>query len=557
MWEIIRESAVGQSLQFLGVRGSLCHPEEKSGFTLPSTWDKPQQDNSAGSGAPDQAHADTSDSVSNTGGTGTPNDIEKADGSRPTPAAQVPLLVTWFNESDQANPQNWSLGKKLFISIQLCLYTFTVYLGSSLYVAAETDVERIYNVSPAASSLGLALYVLGYGVGPMIFSPLSEIPILGRNWLYIATFTVFVILAMAASLVDDFGGLLALRFFLGFFGSPCLATGGATLQDMYAPTKMPYALMFWVASATLGPALGPAVTGFAVTKMGWRWSAWELLWLSGPILLLMIACFPETSADAILLRRARRLRKLTGRTNLKSESEISIHKMTARQIAFEALIKPWEINVLDPAVLFTTVYMALIYGIYYSFFESFPLVYAEKYGFNLGETGLVFLIVLVALGLSIPAYCAYFWFYAEERMKSQPHFGSPESRLVPGLIGAIIMPIGLFIYAWTSRPSVHWIVSIIGVGLNSAGLYIVMQVLFLYIPFTYPQYTASLFAANDLARSTFAAGAVVFARPMFINLTVQGGVSLLAGLDIVCVGGIFMLYFFGASLRARSKFAAG
>jgi MFS transporter, DHA1 family, multidrug resistance protein len=104
---------------------------------------------------------------------------------------------------------------------------------------------------------------------------------------------------------------------------------------------------------------------------------------------------------------------------------------------------------------------------------------------------------------------------------------------------------------------VHWIASIIGVGLNSAGLYIVMQVLFLYIPFTYPQYTASLFAANDLARSTFAAGAVVFARPMFVNLTVQGGVSLLAGLDIVCVGGLLTLYFYGASLRARSKFAAG
>jgi MFS transporter, DHA1 family, multidrug resistance protein len=454
MWEIIRESAVGKSLRLLGIRGSLCYPEEEPGFTVPPTWSKPQQNKNESSDVPGEALADTSDSAANTGGSGTPNDIEKGDEPHPTPAAQVPILVTWFSESDQANPQNWSSGKKLFISIQLCLYTFTVYLGSSLYVAAETDIERIYHVSPVASSLGLALYVLGYGVGPMIFSPLSEIPILGRNWIYIATFTIFVILAVAASLVDDFGGLLVLRFFLGFFGSPCLATGGATLQDMYAPTKMPYALMFWVASATLGPALGPAVSGFAVSKMGWRWSAWELLWLAGPILLLLVACFPETSADAILLRRARRLRKLTGRVQLKSESEINIHKMTARQIAFEALIKPWEINVLDPAVLFTTLYMALIYGIYYSFFESFPLVYAEKYGFNLGETGLVFLVVLVALGLSIPAHAAYFWFYAEERMKSQPHFGSPESRLVPGLIGSIIMPIGLFIYG---KPGLQWV----------------------------------------------------------------------------------------------------
>jgi MFS transporter, DHA1 family, multidrug resistance protein len=356
------------------------------------------------------------------------------------------VVVTWFSENDQANPQNWSFGKKLFISIQLCLYTFSVYLGSSLYVAAEPDIMRIYGVSPAAASLGLALYVLGYGLGPMIFAPLSEIPALGRNWIYIATYLVFVILATEASVVDSFGGLLALRFFLGFFGSPCLATGGATLQDMYAPTKKPYALTFWVASATLGPALGPAVTGFAVTKMGWRWSAWELLWLAGPILALMVVCFPETSASTILLRRARRLRKLTGRAELNSESEINIRKMTVRQIAFDALVKPREINILDPAVLFTTLYMALIYGIYYSFFESFPLVYAENYEFNLRETGLVFLVVVVALALSIPAYCAFFWFYAEEHMASEPHFGSPESRLLPGLVGSVIMPIGLFIY---------------------------------------------------------------------------------------------------------------
>jgi hypothetical protein len=38
-------------------------------------------------------------------------------------------------------------------------------------------------------------------------------------------------------------------------------------------------------------------------------------------------------------------------------------------LLFDALVKPWEINALDPAILFTTVYMGLCYGIYYSFFE--------------------------------------------------------------------------------------------------------------------------------------------------------------------------------------------
>jgi DHA1 family multidrug resistance protein-like MFS transporter len=65
----------------------------------------------------------------------------------------------------------------------------------------------------------------------------------------------------------------------------------------------------------------------------------------------MIIALPETSAANILLRRAHRLRKVTGKTNLQSQSEIDQAHMTPREVAFDALIKPWQINALDPAVV--------------------------------------------------------------------------------------------------------------------------------------------------------------------------------------------------------------
>jgi DHA1 family multidrug resistance protein-like MFS transporter len=92
------------------------------------------------------------------------------------------------------------------------------------------------------------------------------------------------------------------------------------------------------------------VGDFAVQSENWRWSSWELLWLSGPTLLVVLIYLPETSSDAILLRRAKRLRELTGRSDLESASEIRQAQMSSRQIAFDALIKPWEINILDPAI---------------------------------------------------------------------------------------------------------------------------------------------------------------------------------------------------------------
>lgn len=215
---------------------------------------------------------------------------------------------------------------------------------------------------------------------------------------------------------------------------------------MYPPNKLPYMCAFWVAGATMGPAIGPILSGFAVAAKGWRWASWILLWIGGPVLLMLFVSLPETSHANILLRRAHRLRKITGRTDLKSQSEIDQQHMTAREVASDALIKPWEINALDPAVLFTTVYTSLVYGIFYSFFESFPLVYPKDYGFNLGETGLPFLGVMVGLIVALPLYCGYFFWHAEPLMLSQPGFGPPESRLVPGIFAAFIMPIGLFLF---------------------------------------------------------------------------------------------------------------
>src|SRR5947207_13223654 len=69
-------------------------------------------------------------------------------------------------------------------------------------------------------------------MGPLIFSPLSEIPVIGRNIPYLVTFGIFVIVCVPTGLVDNFGGLLVLRFLQGFFGSPALATGGASMQDL-------------------------------------------------------------------------------------------------------------------------------------------------------------------------------------------------------------------------------------------------------------------------------------------------------------------------------------
>ncbi|KAK3114783.1 hypothetical protein LTR53_006560 [Teratosphaeriaceae sp. CCFEE 6253] len=473
----------------------------------------------------------------------------------PTKTSDGIILVEWYTDADPANPQNWSHLKKAMALTQLCLYSFAAYGASSMYVSSEEGVMREFHVGATPAALGLAIYVLGYGLGPLLFAPLSEIAAIGRNWVYAPTFFLFVILSIPQAVVGNYAGLLVLRFLTGFFSSPTLANGGASIGDMYNFIELPIYLSGWTVASFWGPALGPIVTGFAVQSKGWRWGLWEIVWLSAPILVFFLLTYPETSADNILRRRAARLRKRTGHSNIKTKVEIAQAQMSAGAIARDALIKPLEIFIKDPAVTFTNIYTALTYGIYYSFFEVFPLVYPEIYGFNLGLTGLTFVTIGIACILGVSTFLIYQFYYLIPDIKKNG-MRQPEHRLVPALFGVILLPIGYFIFGWTARASVHWIVSLIGCTILVYGNFLIFQCVFIYLPLSYPQYAASLFAANDFFRAMFAVACVLFARPMFLNLGIGPGVSVLAGLSCLGVVGMFLLWHYGAWLRSRSTFAA-
>jgi MFS transporter, DHA1 family, multidrug resistance protein len=169
--------------------------------------------------------------------------------------------------------------------------------------------------------------------------------------------------------------------------------------------------------------------------------------------------------------------------------------------------------------------------------------------------GLCFLTIGIGCVIAVTIFLIYQIYYLIPDIKKNG-LRAPEHRLVPALFGVCFLPAGYFMFGWTARESVHWIVSLIGVSILVASNFFIFQCVFVYLALSYPKYAASLFAANDLSRSMFAAACVLFSRPMFINLGVGGGVSLLAGLSCLGVIGMFYLWRYGAWLRSKSTFAA-
>ncbi|KFY46609.1 hypothetical protein V495_02359 [Pseudogymnoascus sp. VKM F-4514 (FW-929)] len=590
MSDLLREAPLGQLLRYVTKNRLFPYPEELPGFEIPETYkaalkpeEKPieqprsqrQLNREAGSQSsetqvtPDLQPCDQDIEHQSTLSGQTTQQLthERLDADiqvtiervasepiYPVKTADGVVLVDWYSEDDPANPHNWSPGKKLCVGFLICLYTFVVYTGSAIYTSSIPQVIEKFHITAIEASLPLSLYVLAYGIGPLIFSPLSEIPRIGRSPVYLITMIIFTIISLPTALVNNFAGLLVLRFLQGFFGSPCLATGAATMSDMVSMLYLPYALIAWVSAAYCGPALGPLLSGFAVEAKGWRWSLWIIFWAACPIVILMFTVLPETSTPNILLRKAKRLRKLTGESRLMAQSEIDQAKLSTREIAVDALIKPMEITIKDPAILFVNVYTAIIYGIYYSFFEVFPLVFPVFYGFSLGTIGVLFTCILIACLIGVLVYSAYLHFYMipdilKNGLRAQEH------RLVPALFACFGPTIGLFIFAWTARPNISWVVPTIGIVIYAASVFVVVQCIFTYVPMSYPQYAASLFAANDFLRSASACASILYAHPLYKNLGIGRGTSVLGGLSVIGIVGIFLLWIFGAKLRARSKFA--
>jgi DHA1 family multidrug resistance protein-like MFS transporter len=73
------------------------------------------------------------------------------------------------------------------------------------------------------------------------------------------------------------------------------------------------------------------------------------------------------------------------------------------------------------------------------------MVFPVMYGFNLGESSLPFLSVVVTLFPCAPLYCCYYYSIVEPRVLKNG-FGPPEERLIPGLVTTLFIPAGLFLF---------------------------------------------------------------------------------------------------------------
>ena len=148
-------------------------------------------------------------------------------------------------DKDPLLPMNWSMAKKNFVLAQLCMLTFAVYAGSAIYTPGVQQISQDFHVGNVVTTLGLTLFVIGYSVGPVIWTVFSEDVKIGRTPIIVGTLFAFLLLQVGCALVQNLPGLLIMRFLSGVFGSPALAIVAGIIWDIYPPTQAAYAIALW------------------------------------------------------------------------------------------------------------------------------------------------------------------------------------------------------------------------------------------------------------------------------------------------------------------------
>jgi MFS family permease len=176
---------------------------------------------------------------------------------------EEPFLVDWLAD-DPENPQVWP-GFVRWLQLSLIGFaTLSLTAASSAYGAAQPDLESEFHVSGEVTLLGISLFVLGFGAGPLIWSPLSDI--YGRRTMYIFSFGMLTLWTSVTIASQNIASVLVFRFLAGFFGGVPLSSAGASVADMFPLRQRGIAIAVFVSTAFLGPAVGPITGGFIAER---------------------------------------------------------------------------------------------------------------------------------------------------------------------------------------------------------------------------------------------------------------------------------------------------
>ncbi|KAL7813293.1 MFS general substrate transporter [Trichoderma gracile] len=457
--------------------------------------------------------------------------------------------VGWDAESDPEYPLNFKPSRKWLMTGLLSTIGLMTPFASSIIAPAITFIQEDFGEdSVTKAALPVSIFLLGYAVGPLILSPLSEL--YGRYVVITSASAFFCVWLIGCALAPSLSSLAFFRFLCGVGGSASQTVGGAIVGDLFSVHERGRALGVWMLGPILGPSLAPVIGGFVAETIGWRWANWITLVPAAFTVASMAVLNRETNHRFLIERKTAKLRKQLGRPELYScYEEPGMAPRSKRAVILGGITRPLRMLFQSATLFGISLYIAFAYGCLYLLFNTIPIVFEDQYGWSLGLTGLVYLALLIGYILGLVIFFSMSDKTVVRMTKANGGAYEPEMRLPVCIYFAWLLPISFFWYGWSSERGACWVIPVLGLVVFGVGFECIWLPCQAFVVDAYPRYSASALAAFSVMRSVVAAFLPLAGPQMYHALGIGWGNTVLGLIAVGLVPVPFLIYRFGKRIR--------
>ncbi|KZN92440.1 putative transporter [Penicillium chrysogenum] len=457
------------------------------------------------------------------------------------------VVVTFEGEDDEMDPHNWTLRRRMLVTLLTALMGCVIFWSSTIDTTALPKTRKVYHTSFEVQTLP---------TGALITAPISEV--IGRNPVYIPTMIGFMLFNTGAGLAQTIVQRVVCRGLAGFFGSAPAVLSAATLVDVWSRIERVYAFPIYSIIIFIGPIVGPTPGSFAVDaeSVSWRWVDWMTIIFAGLVLIPVVLFLPESYSPILLYWKAQELRRLTGDDRYRSPLEF--RKATFAHRLRASLYRPLLLFATEPIILIHSVYLTVLFMILYTFLAGYVSIYHMASHFSPTSTALAFLGILVGVLLSLLILPISMWLLRREIYRSRrrgEHRPDPEISLYMAMFGAPAVPISLFWMGWTAELEFSYWSPLVASVFYGFGTVCIFVSGYQYVSDAFESHATSALSSLQMTRLVGAGAMVIVAEIMYTNLGVGWTLTLWGCLSALFTPVPYLLYWRGYNLRQRSWYA--
>ncbi|CAG7998346.1 unnamed protein product [Penicillium salamii] len=391
-----------------------------------------------------------------------------------------------------------------------------------------------FQVGRTLAILPVTLYALGFAIGPMCTSALSEE--FGRQYVFKVSLLLHFAFTLGGGFAQNYRTVAVCRALSGVAGSPSVSVFAGVLNDLWKMPGdrlgVPLFVLYGLGGAA-APEIGPVIGEAVVAVYGWRSSFWLTAILVGACFLGMMFV-PETFEPEILRKQLQRPR------------------CDPRAALGQAFLRPMQLLWAEPIVLPTAIIVTMSQIVIFILYAGFPVVLERTYQFSPYQVGLAFLPFLIGTLLAAPIL------FMVDRRKRGLDRSVPEDNLPGAMLAALLLPISLLWLGWTTRSAIHWACPLLA-GIPYGLGFALSQL-------SYPLYKnevygaelgASALAVDVAMRYLFSSFFPLFTNNLIDSIGFDWTMTACAIFMILLAPVPWLLWKFGSGLRNRSKYAKG